>query len=63
MHGNIDHARVVDEALNVSRSICPVDPQVLDLRRRNIGNLGAELHDSTKIIRFTWRLTNEIHVI
>lgn len=57
MHGSEDKSCVCDDAMNVTRSIVPIDSQ------RFNGSIGfilgrKKLHDSSKVVRLSRRFAN-----
>lgn len=63
MHSDIHQTGVVDESLDISRSVHPIYSHVLDLCSCVFRNFATEFHNSSNIVWVTGWLADEINVI
>ena len=63
MHGGVDQSAVIVVALDIARTVVPIDPKRVD-RRAGIIRFGMqEFHDTTQIVWLARRLAYQVHVI
>jgi len=63
LHGGVEITWVDVVLLNVLWSVEPVDQHRDDRRSRVRRVCMSKLHDTTKVVRFAWRLTDEVGIV
>lgn len=62
VHGGIHQARIIVVALNISRTVKPVDSQRLDALLWIVVDVD-KFHDPAKVVRLAWRLAHKVHLV
>lgn len=63
MHGGVKEPRIAVEALDVPRSVIPIDAEGVNWRASVFCIRMQKLHDAAEVVRLAWWFADKVHVI